>query len=170
MSTSIQLLQDAFGRIQESASDAVDGLSQDDLARRLDGDANSIAWLVWHLTRVQDDHIADLAGAEQAWMKNGWFEKFGLPFDASEHGYGHTSDDVAKVRVEGDLLLGYLADVHKATLGYLARLDESEMDKVIDDSWSPPVTVGIRLISVVSDDLQHAGQAAFIRGVSERAR
>jgi hypothetical protein len=36
---------------------------------------------------------------------------------------------------------------------------------VVDDSWDPPVTVSIRLVSILADDLQHAGQAAYARGV-----
>jgi hypothetical protein len=38
----------------------------------------------------------------------------------------------------------------------------------VDDYWDPPVTLGVRLVSIISDDLQHVGQAAFIRGVIER--
>jgi hypothetical protein len=59
--TSAELLADAFGRIQETVHDAVRGLTPEQLAFRIDSDANSIAWLVWHLTRIQDDHVADVA-------------------------------------------------------------------------------------------------------------
>jgi hypothetical protein len=38
---------------------------------------------------------------------------------------------------------------------------------VVDASWDPPVTLGVRLVSVISDDLQHAGQAAYLRGMIE---
>lgn len=60
--TPADLLRDAFGRLPEVVHDAVDGLPDDDLTVRLDADANSVAWLVWHLARVQDDHVAAAFG------------------------------------------------------------------------------------------------------------
>lgn len=163
--TSAELLVDAFGRIREVVHDAVEGLNVDQLATRLDGRANSIAWLVWHLTRIQDDHVAGVAGTEQVWTSSGWFDRFGLPFDRSAHGYGQTSEEVAAVRVEADLLAGYHDAVHEQTVSYISGLVDADLDRIVDKRWDPPVTLGVRLISVVTDDLQHAGQAAFIRGL-----
>ncbi|WP_027936214.1 DUF664 domain-containing protein [Amycolatopsis sp. ATCC 39116] len=166
--TVADLVIDGFGRIQEVVHEAVDGLTEDQLAERLDEDANSIAWLVWHLTRVQDDHIADLAGTPQVWSEQGWHERFGLPFRPSATGYGHRSKDVAAVRAEAKLLTGYHDAVHDSTVAWLGSLREDRLDDVVDEAWDPPVTLGVRLVSILSDDLQHAGQAAFIRGVLER--
>ncbi|WP_206074654.1 mycothiol transferase [Antribacter gilvus] len=163
------LLVDAFGRIREVVHSAVDGLSDDDLAFRADEDANSIAWLVWHLTRIQDDHVADVAGTGQVWSDDGWHPRFGLPFPARDTGYGHSPDDVAAVRASSDLLAGYHDAVHDRTARYVADLSDDELDRVVDTSWDPPVTLGVRLVSVISDDLQHAGQAAFVRGLVLRA-
>ena len=74
-----ELLTDAFDRIRQSVHNAVDGLTDDQLAHRVDGRANSIAWLVWHLTRIQDDHVAGVAGHDQVWLADGWYDRFGLP-------------------------------------------------------------------------------------------
>ncbi|GAA4615897.1 mycothiol transferase [Saccharopolyspora hordei] len=168
--TSADVLADAFGRIQEVVHDAVGGLDAEQLAVRLDPEANSIAWLVWHLTRVQDDHVSDVAGLEQVWTAQGWADRFGLPFPAGDIGYGHDSEDVAAVRVESaDLLTGYHDAVHAQTLEFVRRLSDEDLDQVVDESWQPPVTLGVRLVSVIGDDLQHAGQAAFVRGIVERA-
>ena len=140
-------------------------LSPEQLAARVDG-ANSIAWLIWHLTRIQDDHIADVARREQVWTSGGWSERFGLPFDTRATGYGHTSEDVDAVRVDsGELLIGYYDAVHEQTVRYVEGLRDPDLDEVVDESWDPPVTLGVRLVSVVSDDLQHVGQAAFVRGI-----
>ncbi|RKS67741.1 uncharacterized protein DUF664 [Actinomadura pelletieri DSM 43383] len=169
--TSAHLLTDAFDRIREEVHSAVDGLTPRQLAYRADEAANTIAWLVWHLTRVQDDHIAAVAGVPQAWTDDGWAGRFGLPFDPSDTGYGHTVDEVASVRVESaDLLTGYHDTVHARTVGYVGTLGDADLGRVVDRSWDPPVTLGVRLVSVVSDDLQHVGQAAFIRGLVQRAR
>jgi hypothetical protein len=164
--TSAELLAEAFGRVREIVHAVVDGLTPEHLAFRVDDDANSIAWLVWHLTRIQDDHVADVAGTEQVWTSQGWFERFGLPFDPGATGYGHSRDDVAAVRVDsGDLLVGYYDAVHEQTIRFVQRITDADLHRVVDESWDPPVTLGVRLVSVIEDDLQHGGQAAFVRGI-----
>ncbi|HWU05704.1 MAG TPA: DUF664 domain-containing protein [Streptomyces sp.] len=163
------ILADAFERIHEAVHAAVEGVPPEDLNARLDEDANSIAWLVWHLARVQDDHVADAAESEQVWFAEDWASRFELPLEKDSTGYGHSSAQAASVRVaSGDLLLGYFDAVHEQTLGFVRGLDGRALDRVVDDAWSPPVTLGVRLISVIADDLQHAGQAAFVRGALER--
>jgi uncharacterized damage-inducible protein DinB len=167
--TSAELLADAFGRIRGVVHRAVDGLTAEELALRVDPGANSIAWLVWHLTRIQDDHVAGVAQAEQVWTSRGWVERFGLPFDPGDTGYGHQADEVAAVRVDsGELLVGYHDAVHEQTTRYVERLGEADLARVVDRSWDPPVTLGVRLVSVIADDLQHAGQATFVRGILQR--
>jgi uncharacterized damage-inducible protein DinB len=167
--SSAELLADAFGRIQETVHDVVRGLTPEQLAFRIDSDANSIAWLVWHLTRIQDDHVADVVLTEQVWTSGGWVERFGLPFGGRAHGYGHNSAEVAAVRVDSaELLTGYYDAVHEQTIRFVEGLTDADLPRIVDDGWDPPVTLGVRLVSVISDDLQHAGQAAFIRGIIER--
>lgn len=163
------LLVDAFDRVREAVHGAVTGLSREQLTYRVDPEANTIAWLVWHLTRIQDDHVAALAGAQQVWHRDGWLERMGLPFGPDEHGYGHTAEQVAAVDVPADLLLEYHDAVHAATVSYLDGLADEAYDEVVDRAWDPPVTRAVRLVSVVEDDMQHVGQAAFLRGAVERA-
>jgi Protein of unknown function (DUF664) len=165
-----ELLVDAFGRIREDVGAAVDGLSDAELGYRPDPDVNSIAWLIWHLTRIEDDHVADVAGTAQAWTDDSWAERFALPFPATATGYGHRPADVERVRVGADLLVGYYEAVHRRTVEYLSRLDDVDFDRIVDERWDPPVTLGVRIVSVVSDALQHAGQAAFLRGMVLRRR
>jgi hypothetical protein len=159
------LLLDAFDRIRGVVHRTVDGLTDDQLAHRPDGRGNSIAWLVWHLTRIQDDHVADVAGTEQVWTSKGYAERFGLPFEPSETGYGHGDAEVSAVRVAGELLTAYYDAVHQASLDYVATLRDDDLDRVVDERWDPPVTLAVRLVSVVGDDLQHAGQAAYVKGL-----
>ena len=169
MTTSAELLTDAFGRIREAVHDAVDGLSPEQLSWRADPASNTIAWLVWHLTRIQDDHIADVAQTKLVWTTQGWMERFGLPFRPRATGYGHTAEDVAAVRVKSpDLLIGYHDAVSDQTIKYVSGLTDADLDRIVDTRWDPPVTLGVRLISVIADDLQHAGQAAFLRDIIER--
>jgi uncharacterized damage-inducible protein DinB len=155
--------------VHDVVHSVLDGLDEDALTARLDPDANSIAWLVWHLTRVQDDHVAEVAGTEQVWTRDGWAERFGLPFDPGTVGYGQSSDEVGQVRgVTAEQLAGYFDAVHAATSAYVGALRDADLDRVVDTRWDPPVTLAVRLVSVISDDLQHAGQAAFVKGVLAR--
>lgn len=163
-----ELLIDGFGRIREIVHEVLDGLDSESLSFRADAAANSISWLVWHLTRVQDDHIAWAGGLEQVWLSDGWEKRCGLPLDPLDIGYGHDSDDVAVVRLDPDLLVGYHDATYDQTTSFISGLTEADMSKIVDRRWDPPVTLATRLISVLTDDLEHAGQAAFVKGLLER--
>lgn len=164
MMTTNKILIDAFERISEEVHTTLDQLSTKDLIYQPTKNSNSIAWLVWHLSRVQDSQIADLIDGKQVW-ENGWYEKFKLPFDKQATGYGQNSKDVLKVQPSLDLLLGYYNQVHSRTVKYLAELKDSDYSKIVDTRWTPPVSLAARLISTISDDLQHIGQAAYIKGL-----
>lgn len=161
------LLLDAFSRVHQGVDELCDGLDTATSTYRPDPGANSIGWLVWHLTRVQDDHVADLAGVEQVWPR--WQDRFDLPFAPEATGYAMTAEEVGRVRVEASLLAGYHGDVHELTLGYLGDLTSAELARVVDERWDPPVTAAVRLLSVFEDAAMHLGQAAYVKGLAERA-
>ena len=159
----------AYEQIEETLTRTVEGLEPDDLGRRVQPGANPIGWLAWHLLRVQDDHVADVAGTEQVWTSEGWAGRFGLPVGDAATGYGMSDDEVDAVRVpSADLLLGYSRAVHARSAEFLRGLSDEDLDRVVDTRWDPPVTLGVRLVSVLSDDLQHLGQAAYVRGLLGR--
>ena len=164
------ILIDGYGRIQEEVHAAVDGLSAEELSARPAADANSVSWLIWHLARVQDDHVADAFGLDQVWLAQGWEKRFGLDLNRHDTGYGHSSAKVARVRVDsGDLLTGYYDAVHEQTLQALRDLSAKDLGRIVDERWDPPVSLGVRLVSVLSDDLQHVGQAAYVKGLLRSA-
>jgi len=164
---SSEVLAEAFGRIGGMVHDATEGLSAEELSFRVDDGANSIAWLVWHLARVQDDHVADVAGTEQVWA-SGWADRLALPLSLADTGYGHRSEQIALVVAEAPVLLGYYDAVERKTLEYLRGLSDEDLDRIVDERWTPPVTLGSRLVSVIADDVAHAAQAAYVRGIVER--
>ncbi len=166
------LLVDAFGRLPELVAGAVDGLTPDQLRWAPAPGANSVGWLVWHLARVQDHHVADILDQPQVWaLTPGWPERFGLPSGAVDTGYGHSAAKVASLRPESaQALLDYYAAVAEPTGALLAGVDAADLDRVVDERWDPPVTLGVRLISVLDDDLEHVGQAAYVRGLLLRTR
>jgi hypothetical protein len=160
------LLLELYGRIPPLAGDAVDGLDAADLVRSPAPGANHVGWLVWHLTRVQDAHIAELLEAEQVWTASDVARRCGLEPDPANTGYGHTAADVARVRPQSAaVLVEYLAAVHGRTCSMLEGLTPADLDRVVDRRWDPPVTLGVRLVSVADDCLQHVGQAAYVRGL-----
>ncbi len=157
------VLTDLLGRVREHVHDVLEGASQADLEARPAAEANSVGWLVWHLTRVLDDHLAALAGSPQVWDE--WASRLDLPLEHHDIGYGHTSEQVASVRASAADLRGYHDAVQDRTAEILADLAGTEMGRVVDDRWDPPVTLGVRLVSVIDDCIQHAGQAAYARGL-----
>lgn len=165
------IFTDAFARMPELARQAADGLDGGGLSYRPDADANSIGWLVWHLARVQDHHVSQLADRPQAYLEDGWAERLGMEPDSEDIGFGHTSEQVAAVRFEApEPVLAYFNAVVARTLEYVDTLDNDELDRVVDTWWDPPVTASVRLVSVVGDCLQHLGQANYVRGLLDRSR
>lgn len=161
-----EILRDAFTRLIEHVEDLTDGLTDETAFFRPTSTANSIAWLIWHSARQQDLQISDIAGTEQVWLRDGWVDRFGLDLPREDMGYGHSADDVDKVRVSADLLAGYAHAVHKATLEYLASVTPDDLSRIVDEHWEPPVTASVRLVSIIDDGAQHLGQAAYIRGIA----
>lgn len=160
------LLAELYGRIGPLAARAVDGLDADQLHRSPGPGANTIGWLIWHLARVQDHHVAELLDTDQLWVTDGWAARFGLAPDPADIGYGHDAEQMAGVRPSGpEVLVDYLAAVQARTDRMLAGLRVEDLDRIVDRRWHPPVSLGVRLISVADDSLQHVGQANYLRGL-----
>lgn len=174
------MLADGFSRVRDDVHALLSGdtragvgprdeVTHEQLVFRIDDSSNTIAWLLWHLTRIQDDHVADVARTDQLWTSDGWAVQFGLPFPDSATGYGQNAREVGQVNPPAELLSGYFEAVHARTVAYLEGVSDDDLDRVVDERWDPPVTLGVRLLSVIGDGLQHTAQAAFVLGVAQRA-
>lgn len=164
-----RLVTDLFGRTHESWHEHLHGLDAAALAWRPERDANPIGWITWHALRVQDDHLAKLADRSQLWHE-GWSERFGLPYEDGDIGYGQDTSEVTGYAVseratDFHLLLGYADAVHERTVEIVESLAEDDLDRVVDHSFDPPVTLGVRLVSVVNDVTQHVGQVGYVVGL-----
>lgn len=162
----IDVLTEYFGRVDDHVAEILDGLSPDDLTWRPAEGTNPIGWLVWHLARVIDAQIADVADMEQVWVTGDWAKGFGLDADPTNSGYGHSPEQVAAVGPRDTAALGgYYTRVSEQAHDYLATLTADDLDRVINEHWDPPVTLGVRLVSVADDAVQHAGQAKYVKGM-----
>ncbi|MET4145585.1 DUF664 domain-containing protein [Arthrobacter sp. UYCo732] len=159
------LLLDAFGRIRDRVEATLEGLDDGALVRRPAGTGNSVAWLIWHLGRVEDAQVSSAAGLEQVWISQDFVARFDLPLRGRDTGYGHSTEQVGSVRVPAELLLAYYEAVHRQTVGFISTLSDEDLDRVVDKRWDPPVTLGVRLVSTIADCLQHVGQAAYATGL-----
>jgi uncharacterized damage-inducible protein DinB len=164
------VLIEAYDRLPGLVRDAVEGLRPEQLSWAPAPGANTIGWLVWHLTRVQDHHVAELLGTDQVWTTGDWAARFGMEADPDNTGYGHSARQIPTVRPRTvPDLVGYYDAVHARTIEFLRGLSGDDLDRVVDDRWDPPVTLGVRLGIGGNDDDQHAGQAAYVRGLLERS-
>ena len=162
-----EILRDASTRLIEHVDDLTGDLTGEVSFHRLTPAANSIAWLIWHSARITDAQLADIAGVEQVWLRDGWCDRFALDLPRGDHGYGHTAEQVGMVRAPADLLAGYYHAVHRLSLEYVAGITVEELARVVDEDWDPPVTASVRLVSIIDDCAQHLGQAAFLRGIAD---
>ena len=164
-----KILSIEFGGISRSLGMAIEGLTVEDLNWQPKSDSNSIGWLTWHLTRWQDVQVASFLKSEQVWIKDGWYKKFGRLSDANDHGTGDKPEDLAKFNSpDAAILLGYHQAVLAQTKNFLLTLSPSDLDKVVEGtSYQLPPTVGMIIIGVLSDGMQYAGQAAYVRGLRQ---
>ena len=163
-----QLIVGIYTEISRELERALDGLTTDDLNRQPHSDCNSIGWLAWHLTRCQDVANADLSGKEQLWLKEKWHAMFNRAADPTDTGYGHSSQDVLAFRApDSKILLKYHYSVLEKTLHYInVKLTEADLEREFQSPTFPDInTVRNMLVGVVSDNLQHVGQIAYVRGL-----
>jgi hypothetical protein len=160
------VLIDGLDRVRGGVHRLVDGLDPDELTYQPRPGANTIGWQVWHLTRGTDAQVADLDDTSQLWTTGGFAERLGFDPDPGDTGYGHTPEQAAAVRIDQmDLMLGYLDEVIARSVARLRRLSDEDLDRVVDRNWEPPVTEGVRWVSIIGDCLQHIGQANYVKGM-----
>ena len=162
-----QMMTDGYARIPQIVERVLNKLSLDDLHKQPHPGSNSIGWLVWHLARIHDHEVGNLMGGEQVWVKEGWHAKFNRDPDLKDTGQGYSPEQVAALKIpDTETLLGYLHAVMERTKSYINSLSAADLDRELNEPrWQPLPTVGVRLVSVMSDNLQHAGQAAYLRGL-----
>ena len=163
---------DHFGRVRRLLAMSIDGLSVEQLMKQPDEESNSLGWIGWHLARIQDHALSNLADREQAWIANGWHERFGMAAEPENTGTGHSMDEVRAFQSpESSLIIEYYDAVYVRTQEYLNTITPEELDRVLNEPrWDPMPSVGVRLVSVMHDNSVHAGEMAYLKGLLERRK
>ena len=158
------LIIDALERINEALHAELADITLDELVADLQP---SVGWLTWHLIRVQDSQVCPLSDRAQAWIEDGWHEKFKMAPEPRDYGPAHTNTRKQATSFIADTatLLAYHDAVFRRSVAYLDSLSDADLDRVLDDPrFDPRPTVGVRLVSVVNDNMQHVGQIVFQKG------
>ena len=160
---------DHFGRVRGLLARCIEGLTVEQLMKQADEQSNPLGWNAWHLTRVQDHQICGLSGREQAWIEEGWHERFNMPADPDNNGVGHSMDEVRAFQSpEASVIIDYYDAVYARTQEYLRTITPEDLDRVLNEPrWDPMPTVGVRLVSVMHDCSMHAGEMAYLKGMLE---
>ncbi len=161
------LVKDVLDRNEQILMGAIEGLDQQELHAQIEPGANPIGWLLWHLSRVQDNHRSAMDGTPHVWIKDGWFEMFGRSSDPSDRGRGHTAQQVHEFATpELDTMIGYYRAVRSHTDAFLAALDDQQLEREVPDlTGGATVPLQKRLEMLLVDCLQHSGQIAYLRGL-----
>jgi hypothetical protein len=154
----IAALTRSYGILERAA----DGLSDEQFHHLPTPDSNSIAWLVWHLSRWKDNNASRLSGQQSVWEGQGWAEKFGMAADAA--GMGDTPEQVAAFRPKRELLFGYASAAQAAALERIALLKPADLDRDVETPWGTR-SAGLILTASLNDSIQHIGQIAYLRGM-----
>ncbi len=153
----------ALTTVRISVAMTLDGLSPEQLTHRPGPESNPVGWLIWHMARMQDRGISAITGEEQLWISGGWHDRYHMDADPNDTGMGHDSTQVAAFAPpDADTLLEHYDAVFQSTRGYLSMRGRDDIDRVIGES-----AVGQRLLAIVNGNMQHIGQAGYVRGLNE---
>lgn len=164
------LITDLFVRISQELEQVLEGLTVDELNKKPAPDGNSVGWLAWHLTRSHDRNTSELLAEEQLWTKDKWHARFDRAPDPADTGFGHSSEDIAAFRSpDSKTLLQYHLAVLELVKGYISgTLSETDLEREVESPTLGNIaTVRARLVGIISEGLQHVGQAAYVRGLLE---
>lgn len=161
----LDILSEAAKRPFEAADRLRPHLTSEVLNGHPAGHPNSVAWLLWHTGREIDMQVATLTGGGEVWKRSNYDERLKLGEIGATLGFGHSDNEARAIETDdAEALLQYLEESSESLIHYINSLSEDELDHVIDSDWDPPVTRGVRLVSIIDDAAQHIGQAAYAVG------
>ena len=160
----IELVKISLERSQEYLTRALDGLTQKEAAWSPGPECNSIAFTLWHMTRVEDFFIIRvIQGKTELYEVEGWREKLGTP--AKVTGARFTAEELQAWPVPKlETLRGYAESVREKTLALLQSVTSEELNAVPKPDRSPE-SVGAIFGRIITEVAMHVGQMAYLRGI-----
>ncbi len=162
--TASSVFLDAFGRVRDTLHRTLPDMTEAELhGEPLPG----AGWLAWRLTRVMDNNLSRLGGQDQLWVAGGWAARFGMKPEPYDFGRGqtHTREQVRAFKAPADLILAYHDATFDRTTAYLQAVTPEELDRELDEpQYDPRPTVAVRLVSVLENAMNNAGQISYLKG------
>lgn len=160
----MQLLCDLLDRAQERFLETINQMTVEELNQMPDPLIKSVSWLTWHTAKMLDQQVSQLNEEEALYFTQAWVDRFAFDLPKNTEDWKHSPEEAKKVIItDKELLIDYLKLTIKVSKNYLSQLDADTLEDIIDQSWNPAVTRGVRLVSTVDDALMHSGQAVYTR-------
>ena len=165
MST-IDFIRGSMRQMHATYRDAIADVSADQLHWRANDNGCSIAFVLWHYYRTEDNIIQFvLQHKPTVWLDGGWDQKFGL--HRTGQGTGMSLQDAQALRIESkEDFMTYMEAVAQATEGYLAGLDDAALEQktIVKPLGEMPVLNAIGNMCL-THGFTHLGEIAHLRGL-----
>ena len=163
----VTFIWDTLRQVQLRLLATCQGLTQDQVLWRPTPYANNIGFILWHLTRGEDNVISNLSSPEPTlWVSQGWHEKFNQPVEAPDPG---DRMGLQSLPIPGlDVLLGYSEAVHEKSQSFFSALPGERLDQAPDPT-RPQRTVAAALRHLITHKNNHHGQIDYIRGLQDQS-
>lgn len=141
---------------------ALNGLTQEEATWSPSPECNSIAFILWHMIRVEDFFVNRVIQHEkELYETKKWQEKLGTPAKA----YGYTVEELkAWPAPKLEILREYANSVQENTLAFLNSIPNERLSEVPRPDRSPD-SIGVMLEHLITEIALHVGQIAYLRGV-----
>ena len=161
-----EFIREAMQLTRKDLLDNIRDLTAEELAWRPAPHSNSIGFLAWHITRVEDGWIQrPIQRKLHLWVADKWAERFGMPEEQRDMGYGYTVEQLQAFKTPSlELLLGYSQAVRDATLAFLDTWDPASDAIEVRAPWGT-MTVATTFQQLIWELNQHGGQIAYVKGI-----
>ncbi len=160
--------QDVFrwslNRSNEYLTAALEGLTQPEFCWKPDPESNCAAFIMWHMTRVEDFFVNRvIQRGTEVYEAQGFREKMGLP--AKDTGNSYTLEKILAWPVPKlEDMRAYNNAVRKTTFALLDTIAPAKLDEVLNPERSKE-SVGEMLSRITTEAAHHTGQIAYLRGM-----
>ena len=164
MSKFKEAIQSGLDEYLQGLKRAIEGLTPAEIRWQPTPHTNHIAWLVWHMARVEDVWVSRLRGRPAVWQADGWAERFHM--DPMSSGAGQTLEEVrAMPEIPLTDLMAYFDAVRAVTRHYLEQGTEADLSQVYPHPRLGPRPGTWILGHILVEESQHVGQVALLRGM-----